>query len=295
MFRGVPSEEHGLLPSAHRRGARLLTPDLIAVAGPMDTLRTQCGAEFYTLERFFNIASRHGVHMPEDSYLLREQLEDWRIVFQQNEDAAYEERIWPSAEMYSLVALAQHYGVPTRALDWTYSAHTAAYFAARPALESAGECIAVWAVDDFHRQVDRVLATTPDRPLRIFTVSGAENENLRAQRGLFMLHPQKLAEPFSSFRPVNYNVLLIDSVPLLKQAVYFVRVLVAASEAANVLALLAAAGITRGALHPGLSGVAAEFRDEDLIPRRASRAGGHTLETIGLWDRIHDAAKPRGA
>lgn len=233
--------------------------------------------------------------MPEDSYLLREQLEDWRIVFQQNEGAAYKGRIWPSPEMYSLIALAQHYGVPTRALDWTYSAHTAAYFAARPALESSGEYIGVWAVDDFHRQVDRVLATTADRPLRIFTVSGAENENLRAQRGLFMLHPQKLAEPFSGFRPVNYNVLLLDSVPLLKQAVHFVRVLVAASEAANVLSLLTAAGITRGALHPGLSGVAAEFKDEDLIPRRASRAGAHTLESIGLWDRIHDAAKSRGA
>jgi len=137
MFRGVPSEDHGLLPSAHRRDARLLTPDLVAVSGPLDTLRTQCGAEFYILERFFNIASRHGVHLPEDTYLLREQLEDWRIVFQQNEAAAYEERTWPSAQMYSLIALAQHYGIPTRALDWTYSAHTAAYFAARPALESA--------------------------------------------------------------------------------------------------------------------------------------------------------------
>jgi hypothetical protein len=137
--------------------------------------------------------------------------------------------------------------------------------------------------------------STVDRPLRIFTVSGAENDNLRAQRGLFMLHPQNLGEPFRSFQPVNYNVLLIDSVPLLKQAVYFVRVLVSASEAANVLSLLAVAGITRGALHPGLAGVAAEFRDEDLIPRRVSSAGGHTLETIGLWDRIREAAKSRGA
>jgi hypothetical protein len=159
MFRGAPSEEHGLLPSAHRPGARLLTPDLVAVSGPMDTLRTQCGAEFYTLERFFNIASRHGVHMPEDSYLLRNHLENYRILFQQNEAAAYEDHFWPAAEMYSLIALAQHYGVPTRALDWTYSAHIAAYFAARPALEASGEYIAVWAVDDFHRQVDRVLAS----------------------------------------------------------------------------------------------------------------------------------------
>lgn len=199
LFRGVPSAEYGLVPSAHRPGALLLTPDRAMVAAPMNTLRTQCGAEFYTLERFFNIASRNGVPLPEDSYILREQLEQWRILFQQNEAGPYHSRIWPSPDLFSLIALAQHHGIATRALDWTYSSNVAAYFAARPALRMVSEYLAVWAVDDLHRQMDQVLDIRSRRPLGVFTVSGADNDNLRAQRGLFMLYPQDISEPFASF------------------------------------------------------------------------------------------------
>ena len=44
----------------------------------------------------------------------------------------------------------------------------------------------------------------PNAPIArgsVFTVSGAENENLRAQRGLFMLHPQPLDGSPGNFEP----------------------------------------------------------------------------------------------
>jgi len=116
MFRGVSSEKHDLVPSAHRTGAHLLSPDGNAITiSANESLRIACGAEFYVLERFFYIAARHGVRLPEDSFLLREQIEQWRVIFQQNDDASYERRVWPSPELYSLIALAQHHGIPTRA------------------------------------------------------------------------------------------------------------------------------------------------------------------------------------
>ena len=261
------------------------------MTGPLDSLRTQCGAEFYTIDRFFKIASRHGVRMPEDSYVLREELDEWNVLFQQNDVAPYLGRVWPSPRLFSLIALAQHYAIPTRALDWTYSAYVAAYFAARPALNNDADSICVWAVDDFHRQVDRVLAATAERSLQVFTVSGAENENLRAQRGLFMLHPQSLDDPFAPFLPTNYNALLLESLPLLKDAVQFIRILLDGSHAREVLGLLATGGMTRGSLYPGLAGVAQEFEDEQLIPRPRAAPGGDTHETIGLWDRINEAAR----
>jgi hypothetical protein len=90
-------------------------------------------------------------------------------------------------------------------------------------------------------------------------------------------------------------VLLLESLPLLKGAVQFIRVLLDVSHAGTVLRLLATAGITHGALHPGLSGAAQEYQDEQWIPPAPPSAGGHTYETIGLWDRINEAAKKPGA
>jgi len=64
---------------------------------------------------------------------------------------------------------------------------------------------------------------------------------------------------------------------------------VPASEAPLVLAWLSAAGVTRGALFPGLAGVAEEFDESFEIPGLPVGAGGHTHETIGVWDRINAA------
>ena len=77
VFRGVSSKQHDLLPSAHREGARLLTMAGQTVLGPRPTIHQQCAAEFYALYRFFEIAARQGIRLPEDSALLRAELEDW--------------------------------------------------------------------------------------------------------------------------------------------------------------------------------------------------------------------------
>jgi len=54
----------------------------------------------------------------------------------------------------------------------------------------------VWAVDDLYRRAASLAAPSQERALRVFTVSGADNSNGRAQKGLFMLHPQVLTNPF---------------------------------------------------------------------------------------------------
>jgi hypothetical protein len=74
--------------------------------------------------------------LPEDSQQLRKEL-----VILSGVDASTEfakrlsdgTAMWPPDQLLSLLALAQHHGLPTRLMDWSVNAYIAAYFAASKA------------------------------------------------------------------------------------------------------------------------------------------------------------------
>ena len=265
IFRGMASARHALLPSAYRpqstiyHGAEWVHPPLI-------TIGDQCESEIDTLQKFFEIAARHGVRLPEDSQLLRSELDSWggRLFRAEPTNPVF----WPPSNLLSLIALAQHYGVPTRALDWTWSALTAAYFAVSEAV-SADDHLVVWIFSYLAEMLERIASLTPGkpRPLILFTAPGAENDNLQAQRGLFMAQAHRIEDKTEPFEARSYDDLFDALVPPSRRLPTAYRVLVRSSEGPEIRWLLSSAGVTDGSLFPGLWGVAREFKEERLVAR----------------------------
>jgi hypothetical protein len=282
IFRGVTSAAHELLPSAFRPTAELLFLDSYRAA-PRPYVLEQCSAELHTLHRFFQLAAKHGTQLPGDSPVLRASLDNWEISLTYPKKSL-EDYVWPPPDLYALIALAQHYGVPTRALDWTWSALVAAYFASDPAEKNDSDHMAVWVFSTVIERMDRIMSDRREpRSFVLFSASGADNVNLRAQRGLFMMQSQRLGNLQQEFVAERYDQSLRRSFELIGEAAWLYKVLVPRTEAESIRALLAAAGITAGALFPGLWGVARELREEREIRDRSA-----------VWNRRGLAAEVNG-
>jgi hypothetical protein len=133
--------------------------------------------EIMILRSFLHACDRSSLTIPADSAAFRFKH------FSQNGIDIYTNNphLWPDPELFDLLALAQHYRLPTRLLDWSRNPYIAAFFAAYSAIENRvdSEHIAVWVLP--------VNSCGHTSGIQIVNTPSGINKNIAAQDGTFTL------------------------------------------------------------------------------------------------------------
>ena len=174
----------------------------------------------------------------------------------------------PGDSIWNWMALAQHHGLPTRLLDWTYSPFVAMHFATEDEEEFERDAV-IWMVDyaQTNRLLPRVLQQIlADNGSQVFTVemlegvapSLSEFDRLSGDEFVLFLEPPSLDE-----RIVNQSALfsvtgspatrldtLLESHPEMSR-----RLIIPADLKWEVRDKLDQANVTERVLYPGLDGL----------------------------------------
>lgn len=188
VFRGLQSGAYKLIPSVLREklqvrdaAGNIVDEDKDAPYDITNSEYIRKNLEYLALRTFFDICDKNGLRLPtvdriRKSLYSHKDIESFILA---GED-------WLPYDLQELAALAQHYGMQTRLLDWTTNLETAIYFAVHEEPELTqdeqsdvdSEYIVIWGLNIFAQ-------FGVDTPLKIIRPPYFGNPNLAAQKGLF--------------------------------------------------------------------------------------------------------------
>ena len=287
IFRGHYSNKYKLVPYALRNGGL----DSFLPTKDYDDERrylfsqleyVQMISEYQLLHKFYNTCDRYHLKVPECPRLrdgIVKGYDPYSFILREN---------WLPREFLEVAALAQHYGIPTRLLDWTYNINTALYFAIRDFVKplSVNELLSrtntflkkrgevseplceLWALD-----TKVVIAKEGKLPLELIRTPYNGNPNLAAQEGVFthwtLIKPVhieggkwKFDATFKDETPLDQ--LLVKKLEELKieEKAYLYRITFPQKACIEIYEFLKQIGHTAARLFPGYNGVTIAMKED---------------------------------
>jgi hypothetical protein len=265
IYRGESSNTYKLIPS-------ILRKDNLAAIRNLGTLKDKNDIDFEIyqipyeqslIRQFYERANKHGLKVFNIDNNPLDKIEP--IVYTDQFSGQ-----WILPKYIEIAALAQHYGIPTRLLDWTSDIFVTLYFSAIGALKkinskcfSEDEKFAIWALNVPYIQS---LEYGEPTPLKILVPKYSDNPNLNAQKGVL------------SYWEIIYNVSTpVDRTPLdellVKQLssqenpveTTLFKFEIPILEAIIAFKYILDIGYTAGRLFPGYAGIVKEMEEEQLV------------------------------
>lgn len=278
VFRGISSEEYQLLPSALRKDYHFPQKLDLSYNKQIDLEYNQIDREYRILKKFFDYCDINNLYVPIIGRIRNSLFSIFNIEADVKEE-------WISPDLYELAALAQHYGLPTRLLDWSYSLLTALYFAVSGRMWKdnntyKSDNIVLWAFDTnmiglFNPQVF---------PLKVIRPTYNGNPNLAAQKGLFTLwsttRPIKSVSPKYIETDVFTNREPLDSLlskfiheqgeegVTMSHLLHMYKIVIPATNIVGLYNHLKKNGVDASSLFPGYQGVVRCMQEDFIISTR---------------------------